>query len=165
MALHNGKRVAIKLQIGFDYCVSVFPVEFLESMVYIFLAPGDISLQNPTANQAIVPELSPQQHQIIKSFQGIVPFDAIEHLHKIRKGDQSGDAQESTVDINEAASPRNAPGRQPNKNNEPIYMGCLNVLLDCTVPVALSAATDSSARNQFILLRKWCDYEEQRSRA
>jgi hypothetical protein len=84
-------------------------------MVYIFLTPGDILLQNPTANQAIVPELSRQQHQIIKSFHGIVRFDAIENLHKIRKGDQTGDAQESTVDINEASSSRNAPGRQPNK--------------------------------------------------
>jgi hypothetical protein len=81
-------------------------------MVYIFFTPGNISLQNPTATQAIVPELSRQQHQIIKSFQGITQFDAIEHLHKTRKGDQTADAQKSTTDIDEAAGRTRTPNKQ-----------------------------------------------------
>jgi hypothetical protein len=48
--------------------------------------PENISSRNQTGNQAVVPELMSQQHQIINDFLGQMWFGAIEDLHKMGKG-------------------------------------------------------------------------------
>jgi hypothetical protein len=48
--------------------------------------PENVSLQNQTGNQAIVPELMRQQNQIINGFLEKIWFGVIENPYKIGKG-------------------------------------------------------------------------------
>jgi hypothetical protein len=60
--LRIGKAVANGLEFGFGCCASGAPVDYFSKLVYVFLMPEKVSLQNQTHNQTIVSELSRQQH-------------------------------------------------------------------------------------------------------